>query len=334
MLNLDNVPQHKKGGKIKKRKSKYNQKQKQKQNTNIKINIAGDKGGSKAPQFIPQYISGGSNPTPQVITIPSQPARGGDINVSSLMDRFAQFEARLGQPVNLDGNLDRRIDELQNLVQQGLDAIPRRPPPMSASASVSSIPSSTFSDYGFTEETPGGVFHNEPTAPLKLDEFATSSSSSSFSPAQLSREGTRFASSQLPTLYFPSLSPLSDLDQQVPQNLPEEEDVPVENLQQRLAQPASGPAENAIVPYFAPPPPAPPILRRGPVVLKLVPETLQSQAGRVEYYFYKAPNGSLYAKRAYEDPMTLPRNYTDVISTANQRNQARNLSSRYRYGDL
>jgi hypothetical protein len=51
MLNLDNVSQHNRW-KDKKRKSKYNQKQKQ--NTNIKINMAGGKGGSKAPQFVPQ----------------------------------------------------------------------------------------------------------------------------------------------------------------------------------------------------------------------------------------------------------------------------------------
>lgn len=327
---LSSLDGFKKGGKVKKRKGKYNQKQKQKQSTNIKINIGGDKGGSsKAPQFIPQYIGGGGGPqmiVRETAPAPAPPVNNPPLNVANLADILGRFEARLGQPIALDAGLNQRFDELQNLVQQGLNAIPQRPPPpMSHASSNSSL-------------NPNDIIYNwrDPNEPVNLDDVASVGSSSSFGTDSFSNYSSQDSlnslfpmSSPMPPLVLPALprpsAPSMHEQEQAP---PLEQQIPA-SLEQNN-QPAQ---QNDIIPYRPPPPPAPPILRNGKTVYKLIPETIRSPAGRIEYYFYKTPNGSLFAKRAFEDPNALPRNYTNVVNQ-HQRHQAELLNGRFPYNSL
>ena len=139
--------------------------------------------------------------------------------------------------------------------------------------------------------------------------------------------------------YISEQSSFQDLNLQVPVNLPPlQEDDEELDMQQEMNNPAASAAadsfnEYPIIPFSRPPPPAPPIIRDRNTVYKLIKETLPSPGGRVEYYFYKAPSGNLFAKRAFDPPNALPKNYTNVVSQ-NLRTQAKLLGERHKYGDL
>lgn len=345
-MNSD-VESYKKGGKIKRRKSKYTQKQKQKQNTNIRINI-GDKGSSKAPQFIPQYIGGGANPTSQVITIPtpynanvrdaggshirdgngpnirdgngpnirdgSGPnihppigGGGGDINVSNLLDRFARLESRIGQPVSLDMASQLQLHNLGNLINQGIASISRPRPPPPPP-----MQDDTHSESSFGSDYPHFV------SPVNLDfsefgDLVLEPDSQQFQPRGLeSYEPLQIGMRPEPEIMSSSLptDPIHDLQQQLPVSLPADDE--------KQPEPE---INHPMVPSY---------VDTSGRTLRQIPEQFQTARGIV-YDIFLNPSNVLYAKLhgSNDRPVVLTTKIRGISEA-----MAKSLKDRYKYSQI